>query len=122
MLRKCRCCKTGTLVRIEAFPKETGQVSRRGPPKKYLLANKFAQVILYHAKGNLCALTTKNEQKRYNSSQLKSSFYFVCYYHSVPIIDNSIALSRHTESGACPDFLSGFNIGLMYSPAGNTKP
>ena len=47
MLRKCHCCKTGTLVTIEVFPKKTGQVSKRGPPKKYLLANKFAQVILY---------------------------------------------------------------------------
>ena len=122
MLRKCRYCKTGTLVTIEVLPKETGQFSRRGPPKKYLLANKFAQVILYHAKGNLCALTTKNEQKQYDSSQQKSSFYFICNYHSVPIIDNSIALSRHTESGACHDFLSWFNIGLMSSPSGNTKP
>jgi len=30
LLRKCPCCKTGTLVTIEVFGK-------RGPPKKYLL-------------------------------------------------------------------------------------
>ncbi|MBS1738281.1 MAG: transposase [Bacteroidetes bacterium] len=30
VLRKCPCCKTGTLVTIEVFGK-------RGPPKKYLL-------------------------------------------------------------------------------------
>ncbi|HRP90897.1 MAG TPA: hypothetical protein PKX92_12780 [Edaphocola sp.] len=29
LLRKCPCCKTGTLITIEAFGK-------RGPPKKYL--------------------------------------------------------------------------------------
>lgn len=35
LLRKCRCCKTGTLVTIEVFGK-------RGPPAHYLLANQNA--------------------------------------------------------------------------------
>lgn len=33
-LHKCPCCKTGTIITIEVFGK-------RGPPKKYLLANKI---------------------------------------------------------------------------------
>ena len=45
MLRKCRCCKTGTLMTIEVFPKKSGQVSSRGPPTKYLLAKQTAPVI-----------------------------------------------------------------------------
>lgn len=35
MLRKCPCCKTGTLITIEIFGK-------RGPPKEYLLASQTA--------------------------------------------------------------------------------
>ena len=38
MLRKCRCCKTGTLITIDVF-------GSRGPPTKYLLENKSAPVI-----------------------------------------------------------------------------
>ena len=37
MLRKCPCCKTGTLITIEVFGK-------RGPPKKYLLKTQPAPV------------------------------------------------------------------------------
>ena len=37
MLRKCPCCKTGTLITIDVFGK-------RGPPGKYLLANQTAPV------------------------------------------------------------------------------
>jgi hypothetical protein len=32
LLRKCPCCKTGTLITIEVFGK-------RGPPKEYLMEN-----------------------------------------------------------------------------------
>ena len=35
LLRKCPCCKTGTLVTIEVFGK-------RGPPQEYLLQTQFA--------------------------------------------------------------------------------
>ena len=45
MLRKCRCCKTGTLITIDVFPKKSGQVSSRGPPTKYLLEKQTAPVI-----------------------------------------------------------------------------
>ncbi len=38
LLRKCPCCKTGTLTTIDVFGK-------RGPPKHYLLANKTAPVV-----------------------------------------------------------------------------
>lgn len=38
MLRKCPCCKTGTLITIDVFGK-------RGPPKKYLLATQTAPVM-----------------------------------------------------------------------------
>jgi len=38
LLRKCPCCKTGTLVTIDVFGK-------RGPPTKYLLAKKSAPII-----------------------------------------------------------------------------
>jgi len=45
-LRKCPCCKTGTLVRIDVFPKkESGQVGKQGPPGKYLLGKRSAPVI-----------------------------------------------------------------------------
>ncbi|MFV0352909.1 MAG: IS91 family transposase [Oscillospiraceae bacterium] len=37
LLKKCPCCKTGTLITIEIFGK-------RGPPKKYLSANQSAPV------------------------------------------------------------------------------
>lgn len=39
LLRKCACCKTGTLVTIEVFGK-------RGPPKAYLLATQPLPVTL----------------------------------------------------------------------------
>lgn len=38
MLRKCPCCKTGTLITIDVFGK-------RGPPKKYLLVNQTTPVM-----------------------------------------------------------------------------
>ena len=53
---------------------------------------------------------------------IKSRQQFICFYHFVPGIENSIALQGLTEGSACPDFLSGFNIGLMSCPSGNTKP
>ncbi|MBK7098794.1 MAG: phage integrase N-terminal SAM-like domain-containing protein [Sphingobacteriales bacterium] len=34
LLRKCPCCKTGTMITIEVFGK-------RGPPEKYLMENKL---------------------------------------------------------------------------------
>jgi hypothetical protein len=37
LLRKCHCCKTGTLLTIEVFGK-------RGPPQPYLLENQLAPV------------------------------------------------------------------------------
>ena len=37
LLRKCPCCKTGTLITIEIFGK-------RGPPKKYLLEKQIVPV------------------------------------------------------------------------------
>ncbi len=37
LLRKCPCCKTGTLVTIEVF-------GQRGPPKNYLLVKQNAPV------------------------------------------------------------------------------
>jgi hypothetical protein len=37
MLRKCTCCKTGTLITIEVFGK-------RGPPQQYLLEKQPAPV------------------------------------------------------------------------------
>jgi hypothetical protein len=37
LLRKCPCCKTGTLITIEIFGK-------RGPPEKYLQVNQTAPV------------------------------------------------------------------------------
>lgn len=39
LLRKCPCCKTGTLITIEVFGK-------RGPPKKYLMENQTVPVPL----------------------------------------------------------------------------
>jgi len=39
LLRKCPCCKTGTLITIEVFGK-------RGPPKKFLTENQTAPVPL----------------------------------------------------------------------------
>lgn len=38
LLRKCPCCKTGTLITIEVF-------GQRGPPENYLLVNQNAPVI-----------------------------------------------------------------------------
>lgn len=38
LLRKCRCCKTGTLVTIAVFGK-------RGPPLQYLLENRSAPIL-----------------------------------------------------------------------------
>jgi len=37
LLRKCPCCKTGTMITVEVFGK-------RGPPEKYLTENKFIPV------------------------------------------------------------------------------
>jgi hypothetical protein len=37
MLRRCPCCKTGTLITLEVFGK-------RGPPKRYLAENKSVPV------------------------------------------------------------------------------
>jgi hypothetical protein len=37
-LRRCPCCKTGTLITIDVFGK-------RGPPKKYLLEKQPASVV-----------------------------------------------------------------------------
>lgn len=38
LLRKCPCCKTGTLITVEVFGK-------RGPPQKYLAANPTVPVV-----------------------------------------------------------------------------
>lgn len=38
LLRKCACCKTGTLITIEVFGK-------RGPPKKYLVENQTMSTL-----------------------------------------------------------------------------
>lgn len=37
LLRKCPCCKTGTLITIAVF-------GQRGPPEEYLMANNTATV------------------------------------------------------------------------------
>ena len=48
LLRKCPCCKTGTMITIEVFGK-------RGPPQKYLIGNPSVPVNWFCGQGIFCA-------------------------------------------------------------------
>ena len=59
MLRKCRYCKTGTLVTIEVLPKETGQVSKQRTTKKIFIGKQICTGDIVSWAGELVCLNNK---------------------------------------------------------------